>query len=280
LPVRQNGVVRRLPIVTLLSDFGTEDPWVAQVRGVLLAAAAPCLPVDLTHQIPPGDVEAGAFFLGVVAPRFPVDAVHLAIVDPGVGGERRLLAVRAHGQIFLGPDNGLLEHAFSANFEARSLERTDLFASQAGATFHGRDRLAPAAAALLSGVAFEALGPSLTDPVRIPRHAPRRDGDGWTGRVAWIDRFGNLITDLPWTLLEEHPRGVFVVQGHAAHQRATHYAQIPPAVPAALRGSLGTVELALRGASLARAWGVARHAEVHFTGGPSATIGARQRGAR
>jgi S-adenosylmethionine hydrolase len=272
--------VQPTPIVTLLTDFGTEDPWAAQVRGVLLSGSVPCLPVDLTHQIPPGDVEAGAFFLGVVAPRFPAGSIHLAVVDPGVGSARRLLAIRAHRQSFLGPDNGLLEHAFAAPFEARSIERPDLFTEGAGGTFHGRDCLAPVALALLEGIAFDALGPRVSDPVRLARRDPHPDGDGWLGRVLWIDRFGNLITDLPAELLAAFPRGVFVVEGREITRRATHYAEIPAGLPAALRGSLGTVELALRGDSLARAWGVSRHAEARLRQHRSATIELRQGGAR
>ena len=167
--------------------------------------------VDLTHAIPPGDIGRAAFVLEAAAPDFPAGTVHLAVVDPGVGTRRRAIAVRARGQWFVGPDNGVLEWALSdPRAQVQELTREEFFRTPLSRTFHGRDVFAPVAAALASGVAADALGPSLRDPVRLPSPRPRfapPDGatspaDGQAGRarlmgvIAYVDRFGNALTNL------------------------------------------------------------------------------------
>lgn len=259
-----------MPVCTLLTDFGTADYYVAAVKGVLLSRAPGAAVVDLGHELAPGDLEGGAWLLAAAARWYPPGTVHLAVVDPGVGSARRILAIAAGGGFFVGPDNGLLLPAAEAaaggaggGVEARAVEREDLWLPGPGATFHGRDRFAPAAAWLLAGGAFADLGPEAGDPVRLELAAPRRDGPPGAagtvlaGRVAWIDRFGNLVTDLPAGWLGERPCRA-EVGGHAAEHRASHYREIPPGEAAVLPGSLGTVELSLDGDSLARRWRVSR----------------------
>jgi hypothetical protein len=262
-----------MPVCTLLTDFGTADYYVAAVKGVLLARAPGATLVDLGHEVAPGDVEGGAWLLAAAARWYPPATVHLAVVDPGVGSERRILAAAAGGMLFVGPDNGLLLPAAEAaagsagQVELRAVTRAELWLPGPGATFHGRDRFAPAAAWLLGGGALADLGPGIADPVRLALPAPRRDGAPGAagavlaGRVAWIDRFGNLVTDLPAEWLGDRPCRVEVA-GHATGRRAGHYREIPPGEAAALPGSLGTLELALDGDSLARRWRVARGAAV------------------
>ncbi len=259
-----------MPVCTLLTDFGTADYYVAAVKGVLAARTPGAALIDLGHEVAPGDVEGGAWLLAAAARWYPPGTVHLAVVDPGVGGDRRILAVAAGGMVFVGPDNGLLLPAAEAvaaaaggAVEARAVARDDLFLPGPGATFHGRDRFAPVAAWLLAGGAHAALGPAVGDSVRLALPAPRRDGPAGAsgtllaGRVAWIDRFGNLVTDLPSDWLGDRPCRAEIA-GHAAEHRAGHYREIPAGEAAVLPGSLGTLELSLDGDSLARRWGVRR----------------------
>ncbi|HEY6196939.1 MAG TPA: SAM-dependent chlorinase/fluorinase [Candidatus Eisenbacteria bacterium] len=185
------------PIVTFLSDFGHADWFVGVVHGVLYSLAPEAHVVDLAHSVPPGDIARGAFLLEAAAGDFPPGTVHLAVVDPGVGTSRRALAVAARGQFFVGPDNGLLEWALcTPGAEARALTETRYFRAPVSRTFHGRDVFAPVAAALARGEKFAAFGAPVADPVRLPAHDPVRRGDALVGRVVFLDRFGNALTNL------------------------------------------------------------------------------------
>lgn len=253
-------------ILTLTTDFGSRDYYLAAVKGTVLRLAPGAQLVDLSHEIPPGDVEAGAFFLAAALPSFPPDALHLAVVDPGVGSARRMLAVETPHGVLLAPDNGLAT-PFLAAGAAYSIERPDLYLEApdlgtGGVTFHGRDRFAPVAAFLLAGGGVAALGPPLEDAVRLAAPSPRRSGSRLEGRVAHVDRYGNLVTDIPSAWLEGAIALEASVGGHATARRATHYAELAPGEAAVLPGSLATLELALRGASLAHAWAVGRGAAV------------------
>ena len=268
---------------TLLTDFGTADYYVAAVKGTLLRLAPGAVLVDLTHEVAPGDVEDAAFLLAAAARWFAAGTVHVAVVDPGVGSARRILAAEgAGGGYLVAPDNGLLTPlldgapaawgapAGGRRPEVRSVERTDLFLPGPGATFQGRDRFAPVAAWLLRGEPLAALGPVVEDPVRLPWRAPRAEGEPprhgaagavLHGRVARVDRFGNLVTDLPSEWAGDGPL-VAEAAGASTARRATHYRDIPAGEAAVLAGSLGTLELSLDGASLAARWGVARGTPV------------------
>jgi hypothetical protein len=264
------------PILTLLTDFGTADYYVGAVKGTVLRLAPEARLIDLSHEVAPGDVEGAADLLAAAAPAFPAGTVHLAVVDPGVGSERRILVAAAGGQLLVAPDNGLLTPFLGAPAGAEaggpayvwSVERRDLFLPSPGATFHGRDRFAPVAAALLRGEEPERLGRRIEDPVRLPLALPRRretpDGAVLEGRVARVDRFGNLVTDLPAGWLESGRLVAVEVAGREIRRRIGHYAELAPGEPGALTGSLGTVELSLRGDSLAERWRVARGAPVRI----------------
>lgn len=281
-----------MPAVTLLTDFGTADWYVAAVKGTLLRLAPGITPVDVTHEVTPGDVEAGAWLLAAAAPTFPSGTVHLAVVDPGVGSERRVLVVAAGGMLFVGPDNGLLLPAAEAVAAAaargsaaasgdrtpvyRAVGRRDLWLPAPGSTFHGRDRFAPTAAHLAAGGDPAGLGAEIADPVRLVLPEPRREGPAahpgtlLSGRVAHVDRFGNLVTDLPAAWLGDRPCQAVVgsaTDGHTTARRADHYRQIPPGEAAVLVGSLATLELSLDGDHLARRWGVGRGDPVRVTVG-------------
>ena len=250
-------------ILTLLTDFGLTDYYVAAVKGTVLRLAPGTTLVDISHDVPPGDVETASFLLAAASPSFPPGTAHLAVVDPGVGSERRILAARTSSGWLLAPDNGLLTPFLNRVEEVRSVERPDLFLESPGQTFHGRDRFAPTAAALLRGEPFADLGPLVDDPVRLPSPLPQRASSEILGRVAHIDHYGNLVTDIPAAWLPAVPCRV-EVGSRATERRVACYAEIAPGEAAFLSGSLGTIELSLNGESLSDRWDVTRGTAVRI----------------
>lgn len=269
--------------VTLLTDFGTADYYVAAVKGTLLRLAPGVELIDLSHEIPPGDVEAAADLLAGAAPTFPAGTVHLAVVDPGVGTERRILVAEAGGQRFVAPDNGLLTPFLDAAVAAGrvwTVTREELFLDAPGDTFHGRDRFAPVAAAIARSARvvhadarvgageLDRMGAVIDDPVRLghppPRHEESGTGAVLAGRVARVDRYGNLVTDLPAGWLPAGATPEVEIGERRTGRWVSCYAELPSGEPGALIGSRATVELSLRGASLADAWEVERGAPVRI----------------
>ena len=264
-----------MAILTFLSDFGLRDYYVAAVKGVILGLAPGTALVDVAHEVAPGDVAEASFLLAAALPAFPPGAVHLAVVDPGVGSGRRMLAIEARlpghaaSSFLVGPDNGIFEPFLDRAVAVVAVERPDLYRASPGATFHGRDRFAPIAAALLGGAPLLSLGPPIGDPMRGENPPPlpfRRDGrQGLAGRVAHVDRYGNLVTDLPAAALPVQPptRSLAVlVAGREISAGARFYAEIPLGEAAWLVGSLGFVELSLAGSSLAELWSIGRGENV------------------
>lgn len=188
-------------MITFLSDFGLDDEFVGVVHGVIAKIAPEQTVIDLTHQIPPGDVRAGALAL-LRSIQYLPEGVVLAVVDPGVGTDRRAIAVESPWGYFIGPDNGLLAPAVAMVGGAGrvvSLEDPRFILPAAGASFDGRDRFGPAAAVLASGQAqLEDLGPLVDGADLAPLLLPlaEAEGDGVRGEVWWIDRFGNAQTNL------------------------------------------------------------------------------------
>ena len=257
-----------MAVLTLLTDFGVEDYYVAAVKGTILRLAPGTQIVDVSNQVPNGDLVSGAYLLSAAVPWFPDGTVHLAVVDPGVGSARRILAARVDNGWIVVPDNGLLTHLIhrEAIHSIRSVEKAGLFLDSPGQTFHGRDRFAPVAAWLLRGESADELGPEVGDPIRLPWEEPRREPGVLSGKVAHLDRYGNLITDIPAAWLPEEDTTCRVeIAGHRVHRRASHYAEIPHGEPAMIPGSLGTVELSLKGENLALRWIVERGTAVRIT---------------
>ena len=219
-----------MSIVTLLTDFGTADGYVGEMKGVVVSRAPSAVLVDITHDIEPGDIVAGAYALGRAWRRFPPRTVHLAVVDPGVGSSRRAIACEAGGQCFVGPDNGIFESAYSAS-KLRCVELE--VPREASPVFHGRDVFAPAAAALAEGKALRDLGRAFTDPVRLPTQKP--------GTVVHVDRFGTLITNLTGPDSGQE----ISVAGRAIPVRRT-FADVPSGELVAYVGSGGALEIAVR----------------------------------
>ena len=248
----------RAPVITLLTDFGTADGYVGEIKGTLLSRVPNVRIVDITHEIPPQDVEAGRLALARVWRRFPPGTVHLVVVDPGVGSERRALAVASDERWLVGPDNGVLSPALLVG-AARAV--TLAVPSSASATFHGRDVFAPAAVALASGTRLEELGEPTSDPIIRRTPEPRRLSDGaLQGEVISIDRFGNAITNLLG--LRE---GAVEIDGVSLPLRRT-YADAARGDALAVVGSSGLIEIAVREGSAATKLGLARGTRVAFRG--------------
>jgi S-adenosylmethionine hydrolase len=241
------------PLVTLTTDFGTRSGYVAQLKAVLYSVVPELRVIDITHDIPAQSVRHAEVVLRGTAFIFPVSTVHLVVVDPGVGTARRALAVRARGQYFVGPDNGVLGLALAAReAEAVVLDRPHLFREPVSPTFHGRDVFAPVAAELAGGLPLHEVGSPIDDALPSTLPAPRVHPDRVEGEVLAADTFGNLATNLPGSALRGHWR--VEVQGRPALPVRT-YADGPPAQLLALVGSDGYVEIALREGSAERELG-------------------------
>ncbi|MFM8635781.1 MAG: S-adenosyl-l-methionine hydroxide adenosyltransferase family protein [Planctomycetia bacterium] len=231
-------------IVTLTTDFGTGSGYVAEMKGRLLHAAAPITLVDLSHDVPPHDIRAATWLVGQACAAFPAGTLHLVVVDPGVGTSRRLLWARVGNQEFICPDNGVLSWAATKAtvMEARQLTTP----ANASSTFHGRDVIAPAAVRLLDGVSPESLGPLVTDIVMLPWPVPRETDRDVGGEVIHVDAFGNLVTNLPTSLLPRLERyGMMHVGPHAITTVVRAYGDAAPGTAVALVGSQGFLEVAV-----------------------------------
>lgn len=253
------------PIVVLLTDFGTSDHYAGALRGAVLAAVREACVVDVTHEIPPHDVRAGAFALEAAYRAFPPAAAFVAVVDPGVGSDRRAVACEAGGWSFVAPDNGLLSPVLAAHPGARVREITNagLFRHEVAATFHARDIFAPVAARLAAGMPLDEVGPSLPDPVTFPLPRPRAlEAGSWEGEVVHVDRYGSLATSFSGTDLKEllqtvggDPTELVVVVEGAVLPIVRTYADVAEGEPCALLGSAGRFEVAANRASAARVIG-------------------------
>jgi S-adenosyl-L-methionine hydrolase (adenosine-forming) len=251
------------PLVSFVSDFGHDDWFVGVVHGVVLEICPRARIVDLTHEIPPGQIERAAFVLEAACPDLPVGAVNLAVVDPGVGTARRALAVRARGQVFVGPDNGILEWALSdPGAEAHALTAERWFRHPVSRTFHGRDVFAPVAAHLACGATLDAFGPRIPDPVRLLRPPLHAEDGELVGRVMFVDRFGNALTNLTASSLAEAfpavPEEALQVRigSRAIGGLSRSYGDAPIGTLVAIIGSSGRLEIAQVGGSAAIRFGL------------------------
>jgi S-adenosylmethionine hydrolase len=186
------------PLITLLTDFGNDDPFVAIMKGVVSRINPAARFIDLSHNVPPQDVFRGALILRSAAPYFPAGTIHLAVIDPGVGSSRRPLLIEAEGTSYIGPDNGVLSLALSDKKITRIIELRNqaYFLTPTSATFHGRDVFAPVAAALSLGVPAEEFGPTLADYAKLAWPQPVHGDGSVQGEIIYIDRFGNLVTSI------------------------------------------------------------------------------------
>jgi S-adenosylmethionine hydrolase len=234
----ETQIVVTMPIITLLTDFGTADGYVGEMKGVLLSLAPTATIVDVAHDVPAHDVDAARLTLARYWRRYPAGSVHLVVVDPGVGTNRAALAIASDGRFLVGPDNGVLSPALLSR-DARAISVP--IPAGASTTFHGRDVFAPAAARLATGVALETLGEPWQTPVVRRTPEPRRTGDGALhGEVITVDRFGNAITNLAGT------GGTRVVVRNREVRLRRTYAELEASELGAIVGSNGFVEIVLR----------------------------------
>jgi S-adenosylmethionine hydrolase len=185
-------------VITLLTDFGISDPYVGVMKGVILSINPDARIVDLSHQVEAGSISQAACFIREAFHYFPEGTVHTAVVDPGVGTDRRLLGVGANGHVFIGPDNGIfwpVIEEYGAT-EIRQLVEKDYFLPHVTSTFHGRDIFAPVAAHLSLGQDLKTMGPVLPDPVKLDNPVPKIINDILYGQIIHLDHFGNLITNI------------------------------------------------------------------------------------
>ena len=266
------------PVITLLTDFGLADAYVGAMKGVVLGINPQANLVDLTHYVLPQNILQGAFLLGTAWRYFPAGTIHLAVVDPGVGTERKALLLQGHDRLFLAPDNGLLSFVLPQeetdtspfqpylarvpqDFEAYALTNPRYWRHPVSDTFHGRDIFAPVAAHLSLGLAAEELGEPVDTLTRLDIPVPQWQGDRLLGHVLHIDRFGNVVTSVPAEALSGSREGVEVEAGGTkVRGLASSYATAEGL--AALIGSHGYLEIALTNGSAAQMLGVKVRDEV------------------
>jgi S-adenosyl-L-methionine hydrolase (adenosine-forming) len=240
-----------MPIITLLTDFGLQDSFVASMKGVMLSVNPELMFVDISHLVPPQDVFTGAFILGQAWFCFPPGSVHLAVVDPGVGTARKALAVSAGGHYFVAPDNGILSYVLAKeDFTAFEITADHYFRKPVSATFHGRDIFAPIAAWIARGIPLHQLGAALQNPVRLKLPAPVRVKESLIqGCILAVDRFGNLITNLmPADLPQSYK--ILAGQREITSRRKT-YGEGTPGEAFIVPGSAGYLEIAVKDGSAA-----------------------------
>lgn len=236
--------------VTLLTDFGTADGYVAEMKGVIMSRAPTATIVDVTHDISPQDVESGRLAVARYWRRFPAGTVHVAVVDPGVGSPRAALAVESDERFLVGPDNGVLSPALLV---AGARAVTLPIPAGASPTFHGRDVFAPAAADLAMGTPLDELGsPTLDLVIRRTPEAKRRSDGSIEGQIITIDRFGNAITNLLALRAQSVEVNGSVLPLHRS------YADVQHGEPTALVGSTGLIEIAVRDGNAAATMGLER----------------------
>jgi S-adenosylmethionine hydrolase len=247
-------------MITLTTDFGTRDWFVGTMKGVIARLAPKTMVVDSTHEIPAGDIRAGAFALLASYSYFPKGTVHLIVVDPGVGTPRKALAVQTREYFFVGPDNGVMAWVLAREKikAVHAIENPEYWLQPVSQTFHGRDIFAPAAAHLSAGVAVGKLGPKVKRYVGLDWPRLRVGGDGIQGEVIYIDRFGNAITNIDGAALasrRESSVRVFLGEEELGRIEAA-YSSVGAGQPLAVLGSSGFLEIAVNGASAAKGLGL------------------------
>ncbi|HEX9188431.1 MAG TPA: SAM-dependent chlorinase/fluorinase [Vicinamibacteria bacterium] len=240
-----------MPVIALLTDFGLQDPYVGAMKGAILSACPGATLVDVLHDVPAHDVFAGALALDAAYGHFPGGTVFVAVVDPGVGSDRRPIGVGAGRWLFVGPDNGLFTFVLDAHPSARVhlLANPALHREPLSPVFHGRDLFGPAAGRLASGMALDETGPPVKDPVRLVLPGKRRTAEGWEGSVVHADRFGNLTTNLLEADLAALGRrglgGLEVLLGERHVPLVRFYSEVASGEACALVGSSGRLEIAV-----------------------------------
>ncbi len=250
--------------IALLTDFGTADWFAASMKGVILSVNPRALIVDISHEVPRGDIRNAAFGILSCHSSFPKGTVFAAVVDPGVGSDRLAIAVKAGGYFFVGPDNGVMSLLSDTYYpvEIRLLQNSSCFRKTVSATFHGRDVFAPAAAHLSRGFSFKDLGPLHKDLVRLAMPVAKRTGKSILGTIVYIDGFGNCVTTIAPALLPSE-KSLLRVRNRVVPFRSC-YADVGTGKPVAVEGSCGLIELCVNKGNAAET--------LHLTVGDTVTV--------
>ncbi|MBW1868490.1 MAG: SAM-dependent chlorinase/fluorinase [Deltaproteobacteria bacterium] len=197
--------MKRSGLITLLTDFGLEDPYAGMMKGVILAVNPDARIIDISHHIKAGSITRAAGMIRETYPYFPEGTVHVTVVDPGVGGKRRAIILMAQSHLFVGPDNGIFWPIINLHQDIKIIHITETkyFLPDVSNTFHGRDIFAPVAAHLSKGADPLEMGPTISDPVKLPLPASHQKGGTLYGQVVSVDHFGNLITNIHRKEIEE-----------------------------------------------------------------------------
>ena len=265
-----------LSLISLLTDFGTADYFVGAMKGAILSVNPRAQLVDITHEIPPHDIGAGAFTLLAAYRAFPPKTIHVGVVDPGVGSERRPILVVSRDYFFVGPDNGLFGYVYERERDVRvfHLTNSEYFRQPVSATFEGRDLFAPVAGALSNGIEPERLGKEITDYIRLEPLAVRSVEGGLEGTVIHIDRFGNCVTNITKDALTDEMlrKGArLIIAGREITSFRKFFAEESGDGGAlfAVWGSAGFLEIAAFQTSAARLLGIERGERVLVSDGLS-----------
>jgi hypothetical protein len=236
----------RSRVISLLTDFGTRDGFAGVMKGVIARIAPEATVVDISHKIPSQDIQSACLLIETSYRFFPKGSIHVVVVDPGVGSGRRGLVAESGGHSFVGPDNGVLTPVV-AGASIHSIENPSFLLDPVSLTFHGRDVFAPVAAHLTQGHALEEFGPPVTDPVLLALPQPAVSPDGVEGRIVYIDRFGNLITNFPSSLLRSLAWGkaVAVLEDGSEWPLKRTYSDVSPGQPCAVVGGFDRLELSI-----------------------------------
>jgi S-adenosylmethionine hydrolase len=260
-------------IITLLTDFGNRDWFVASMKGVILSINPQATVVDLSHHIASHDIEDGAYALKSCYKYFPDGTIHVAVVDPGVGSERRPLIAKGRRYFFCAPDNGLLSHVLEeeGDVEVREIENKQYRLDSDGHTFDGRDVFAPAAAWLTKQQAFASYGRIVADAHRFSATQPQWEQAALVGEVVYVDGFGNLITNVSLRHVKEvreltkRPNPLIKIAGQSIDGLVRSYAEGDHAAPRALINSDGQLEIFCKEASASALLKVSRREPVKLS---------------
>jgi S-adenosyl-L-methionine hydrolase (adenosine-forming) len=251
-------------VITLTTDFGCQDTYAGIMKGVIFGIAPEAKIVDLTHSIPPYQIIPAALRIRQAYNYFPKGTIHLVVIDPGVGGKRRAVAMEAAGHFFVGPDNGVFGAIADEIGHETLIELTEkkYFLPQVGASFHGRDIFAPVAAHLANGTALSSFGPAITHLERLDIPKPRPAPDGSiTGELLWSDRFGNLVTNISAPMLPASDLQIEIA-GRKIGKLSRTYSDAAPGELIAMIGSLGNLEIAVNEGSAAVELGAAASEKI------------------
>lgn len=253
-------------VITLTTDFGVQDHYVGVLKAVLISIAPDARLIDVSHQIPPQDIMAGAWVVRNTAMLYPPDSVHLVVVDPGVGTARKPVALRINDQYFVGPDNGIFSLiADSHNYQAVELTNPDYWLPNPSRTFHGRDVFAPVAAHLSRGVPLNDLGKPSEQLETYRWAVPISDKDGIQGWIVHIDHFGNLISNIPEKMIREAAAVAdlkIYVGNTILEEIVDTFGDVEEGEPAAYIGSSGVLEVAINKGSARQMLGVEKGAQI------------------